>query len=139
TYVRSLTLGIIIVFFFIFCIQKIVSSSRTKTTKDGLVVQEEVVNFILKNEKHTNNFCIRVYTPPVISYTYNYLFLYAHMNIKTSIPQTEWVNKTCWFIMENDPYHFRLNEWKKIHEPKDQATITKKVFKDVVVAHYEIQ
>lgn len=100
---------------------------------DGLQVQETVANYILKNQNQTQEYCLRVYTPSVIPHTYNYLFLINKMK-----PNSEWINGTCWFIVEADSYKKRRDDWLVIHEPKDKHTVVIKKIKDVEIRHYKI-
>lgn len=121
-----------------FGISQIITSWRTTPKFEGLAVQRAIVTYILDHEKNTQNYCVRIYTPPVIPHTYNYLFAYEKMKIKVSLPGSEWVDGTCWFIMEPDPFNFRLNDWKKINEPEKKAIVTSKKIQDVLVNHYEV-
>lgn len=116
-----------------------VSSFKSTPKFEGLAVQRAVVSYVLANEKNTGNYCVRIYTPPVIPYTYNYLFLYEKLKKGVSLPNSEWVNGTCWFIMEEDPFKFRLQDWKKVNEPQEKALSVSRVFKDVTITHYEIK
>lgn len=117
---------------------QIIPSWQSSPKYEGLAVQRAVVAYILTHEKNTDNYCVRIYTPPVIPYTYNYLFTYEKMKGKIALPGSEWVNGTCWFIMEQDPYKFRLNEWKKVNEPERKAIVTSKKIQEVLINHYEV-
>jgi len=100
---------------------------------DGLQVQEAVVSYILKNQNQSQEFCLRIYVPSVIPYTYNYLFL-----TKKIKPSTEWINGTCWFIVETDSYKKRRNDWLVVNEPKDKHKVTITKMKDVEIRRYQI-
>lgn len=117
---------------------QIIPSWQSTPKYEGLAVQRAVVTYILSHEKNTNNYCVRTYTPPVIPYTYNYLFTYERMKRNVALPGNEWVNGTCWFIMEPDPFKFRLNEWKKVNEPEKKAIVTSKKIQEILINHYEV-
>jgi hypothetical protein len=76
---------------------------------------------------------LRIYTPPVFSYTYDYLFLYHHNKFQTQIAQKEWVDNTCWFILEKDDFKERKQKWIVDNIPNKNEVISKKLFKDVDV------
>jgi hypothetical protein len=44
------------------------------------------------------------------------------------MPKTEWVNNTCWFVIESDAYAFRLKEWTKNNIPEKGTLIETKKF-----------
>lgn len=121
-----------------FGLWQVVSSWKSTPRYEGLAVHRAVVSYIISHEKNINNYCVRIYTPPVFPHTYNYVFLYEKLKRDTPLPGTDWVNGTCWFIMEPDPFRYRLKEWKKIHEPEKKATITSKKIHDVLINHYEV-
>ncbi len=100
---------------------------------DGLQVQEAVADYIFTQQNQNEQYCVRIYTPSVIPHTYRYLFLVRHMN-----PSTEWVNGTCWFIVEADGFSKRREDWLGIHTPKSNHTVVVKKIKDVEVRHYKV-
>jgi len=104
-----------------------------KVPFDGLQVQEMVVNTILKNQDQDKEYCLRIYTPSVIPHTYNYLFLINKMK-----PSSEWVNGTCWFIVESDSYEKRRLDWLEVNEPKDTYEVSITKVKDVEIRHYKV-
>jgi len=128
----------IISIFFITQIFSLVQSNQKKPIKDGLAIQEDVMNLILSKESTKKDFCLRIYTPPVIPHTYNYLLLYNKLQGKINTPSSEWIDGTCWFIVEADSYKKRRDDWLAIHEPKDKNEVTITTFKDVEVRHYKI-
>jgi len=113
--------------------QQIYQSFTQKTPFDGLQVQEAVVDYIATNQDLTKPYCIRVYTPPVIPYTYNYLFVDRQMN-----PSSEWVNGNCWFIVEADSFIKRRTDWLTTNMPKDKHTTTIKRINDIEIRHYHV-
>ncbi|NTU72665.1 YfhO family protein [Candidatus Roizmanbacteria bacterium] len=78
--------------------------------QDGLVIQSRVVGEIEKREKN-KEYCVKIYTPPVIPYTYNYLFLYNSIKGNLPEPKTDWVQGKCWFIIESDDVAKRRQDW----------------------------
>lgn len=95
----------------------------------GLKSSETAVLYVI-NKVKKNDYCLRVYTPPVIPYTYNYLTSYYTRVNKQKLPQSDFVNNECWFIVEKDNYQFRLNEWRKSNEPKKGKKIFTKNYND---------
>ena len=110
----------------------------TKETKnnpiavDGLKKQLITVNKIYELNKEKKDFCVRVYTPPVIPHTYNYLFDYFH-DFKNKVrPTANYVNNQCWYIFEDDSFKFRIDQFRKEHIPSTGKLIKKEfVHKDV--------
>jgi len=134
-YIRFAILSTLLVFTLIH-----ISTTIKKTPKkEGLAVISEVVNYINSRERNLDNYCVRIYTPPTIPYTYNYLFLANKDQTGGNLPQSEWVNGTCWFIMETDPFKFRLQEWQKTNRPKKKAIIEVKQISDVTIERYTIE
>ena len=115
------------------CIINIYKSLGNKPPFDGLQVQEAIVNHILNNQDQKKEYCVRIYTPSVIPHTYNYLFLVNKMK-----PSSEWVNGTCWFIIEADSYKKRRDVWIETNRPKDKSTVEMKTIKDVEIRYYKI-
>jgi len=124
----SLILG-----FAILNIVNVRGSLANKVPFDGLQVNEAVVNYILRNQNLDKKYCVRIYTPSVIPHTYNYLFLVNKMS-----PSNEWVQDTCWFIVEPDSYKKRRDEWMRINEPKDPHTVDIKIVKDIEIRYYKV-
>jgi len=100
---------------------------------DGLAKHEVIVSSIISKTEN-RPFCLRIYTPPIHPYTYSYLLKQKGIN-----PSSEWVNGTCWFIVEADSFAKRRQDWLDTHMPKDKHT--KKVIhvKDVEIQYYEVQ
>lgn len=77
----------------------------------------QAVKYVINNNDTTKDYCVRIYTPPVVPYTYNYLFAYESRTRNIPLPSSKYKNKECWYIMEGDVYSFRLDEWKKTNIP----------------------
>lgn len=94
----------------------------------GLSTRMSVTNFIISKEKYNKNYCVKIYTPPVIPYTYNYLFFYKQYKKKINQPKSEWVNNQCWFIIEDDDYKKRQEIWVENNIPLNKKVLIKKYF-----------
>ena len=99
---------------------------------DGLRKQLMTVNKVYEINKEKKDFCVRIYTPPVIPHTYNYLFDYNH-NFKNKVrPTVNYVDSQCWYIIEDDSFKFRIDQFRKEHIPTTGKLIMKKsIHKDV--------
>ena len=85
-----------------------------------------------------SEYCVKVYTPPVIPFTYRYLFLYKNISKKISYPKEEWVNRKCWYIIETDDNKERRAEWIDKNIPRVADMVEKKLFNDVEILLYEL-
>ena len=129
---------VVTLLFFLTQMYGFVQARKKPFIKDGLAIQEDVINVILQKESIKKDFCLRIYTPPVIPHTYNYLLLYNKLQGKINIPRAEWIDGTCWFIVEADSYKKRRDDWLLVNEPKDIHTVTKTIFKDVEIRYYKV-
>jgi hypothetical protein len=114
-----------------FGLQKYTSYATGKLVYDGIKVQQDIVKYVQQTEKDTQHYCVRVYTPPVIPYTYDYLFLYQKIAYNIPQPTKEWSNKRCWFIIEYDSYTFRKDKWLVENLPQEGSLASEKRIKDV--------
>ncbi len=124
---------LIFVFLFLFNVSKFAKETKNnQVVNDGLRKQLITVNRIYEINKEKNNFCVRIYTPPVIPYTYNYLFDYYH-NFKNKVrPTINYANNQCWYIFEDDSYKFRIDQYRKDHIPTTGKLIKREsIHKDV--------
>ncbi len=136
-YIKYIFISIISLFLLIQLFGQMKSNTK-KPIRDGLAIQEDVMNVILQKESTKKDFCLRIYTPPVIPHTYNYLLLYNKLEGKINTPISEWVNGTCWFIVESDSYKKRRDDWLSVHVPKDKHEVTVTKLKDVEVRYYKV-
>lgn len=136
-YIKYLFISVIVLFLFT-QINASIQANKKPVVRDGLGIQEDVINVILQKESAQKNFCLRIYTPPVIPYTYNYLLMYNKLQGKINIPSTEWIDNTCWFIVEADSYEKRRDDWLAVHEPKDAHEVIVTKLKDVEVRYYKV-
>lgn len=123
----NITLIIIITFF---GINSFIGNIKLKKEPEGLITLINAVNYIQSHEPNLKNYCVRVYTPPVIPYTYQYLFLYNEFVYKKPQPRTDWNNNRCWIIMEKEQegkgYQERIIKWRKENIPNNAILLNKK-------------
>ena len=124
---------LIFILLLIFNISKFVNETKNnQIVIDGLKKQLITINKIYEINKEKKDFCVRVYTPPVIPYTYNYLFDYFHDFKNRVRPTTNYVNNQCWYIFEDDSSKDRIVKFRKEHIPITGKLIKKEsVHKDV--------
>lgn len=90
---------------------------KSDAEKQGLIEQVNVVKYIY-SQVGINDVCVRVYTPPVIPHTYNYLFNYYTQGTNRAIPTTRYVADECYYVFEKDFYQFRVDQFRKDHIPE---------------------
>lgn len=105
---------------------------------EGLRSHMKIVSYLYEKNKG-KNFCVRIYTPPVIPYTYQYLFSFYSKTKGLANPGQEFVNDTCWYIIEDDQYQFRIEKWRKENIPQDASLVTSKIFKDKKIETWKIK
>ena len=121
---------------FLTAIYSVITHIKSPKIYDGIKVQIDIVGFIQKIELNLNNYCVYIYTPPVIPHTYDYLFKYNSISKRISEPKQEFVDNKCWYVLEADPYAERKNDWINGHLPKDNPNlklIKEKQIKDVTI------
>jgi hypothetical protein len=101
----------------------------------GLRGHVKVADYLADLNKD-KDFCARVYTPPVIPYTYNYVFSYYMKTGKIKNVTTSYVDDHCFYIMENDSYQFRVDQFRKDHIPKGAKLVNSRQITDNV--HIEL-
>ncbi len=69
------------------------------------------------------DFCARIYTPPVVPNTYNYLFHYYNLR-GYKVPLENPVNDKCMIIVDSDEYVFRIDEWRKMNIPNNYVMVS---------------
>ena len=120
-------------------LNSLLNIKKQKTNTAGtLRLQSQVVNYILQKEQQMDNYCVKVYTPPVIPHTYNYLFLYGNISKLSPLPENDWVETKCWYIVEKDENNERRTEWLEKNIPHKAKIAHKKLFNDVEVILYEL-
>ena len=123
----------ILVVFFIFSVTHIMQDLKKPIVYDGIQVQEDIVGYIQSEVGGNSEYCVKIYTPPVIPYTYNYLFLYNNVSKDIPKPAEDWVDNQCWFILEYDDYVERKQTWIKNNIPEQSKKRKHKQIKDVTV------
>lgn len=83
-----------------------------------------------------SNFCVRIYTPPVVPYTYRYLFDYYSQSKNLKKPTESYVKKQCWYIVEREPYEFRVKKWRAENIPAGAQMLKKEIINDNI--HIEL-
>ncbi len=117
--------GLIILFLF-FNVSKFRAMIIDKKEVPSLGLRADVatVNYLYEQNKN-KPFCVRIYTPPVIPYTYNYLFSY-YSSAGYVKPSEGFVDKSCWYIFDKETYQFRVDQWRKDNIP-EKAVLEKKI------------
>ncbi len=131
--VQNILKYIVIGLLLIFTLLKLKLDFASPKVFDGIQVQQEIVKYIHDHEPNKTTYCVRVYTPPVIPYTYDYLFLYSEIKDGIKTPSREWQNKQCWFILESDDYKERKQKWIDENIPKNGIKVSGKTIKDVEI------
>ncbi|OGK39341.1 hypothetical protein A3A74_05220 [Candidatus Roizmanbacteria bacterium RIFCSPLOWO2_01_FULL_35_13] len=135
----SLLIAALLIIVLVNSANSVVKDWSKKPERKLLGNQLAIVDYISdKFGDKDREYCVKVYTPPVIPYTYRYLFLHKNISKKIPQPKEDWVKDKCWFIIENDDYKERRLQWLDSNIPKDAKVIEKKTFLDVDVALYEI-
>lgn len=110
-----------------------VLTTKKNIEKNGLEVQIQKVNYLYK-ENNNKDFCVRIYTPPVIPHTYNYLFSYLGKIKNYKSPSNDFVDNKCWYIIEEEQkgelYQQRITKWKKENIPKQSKLLKNEFFED---------
>lgn len=96
----------------------------------GLKADDLIVNYLIQQTNPKDYYCLRIYTPPVITYTYNYLFFYYSSRGITKNPSGEIKNKQCYFLFDKEAlgYEFRIKKWREDNIPKNMQLQTTKKF-----------
>lgn len=97
---------------------------QTLSTKDintnGLRAAELTIQTIQK-EVGQQDFCLKIYTPPVIPFTYNYLLNYYTKNHTMRWPFDKPINNGCWYIVEKEQngvgFQARITVWRHENIP----------------------
>ena len=115
--------------------------NTTQTANIDLRAHINVLNYLYAQNKN-QPFCVRIYTPPVIPYTYNYSFNYYQRVKKYPAVSTEYVNHKCWYIVEqeqdSDGYKARITQWRSENiSSKARLVRTKIMDSGTQVEHWE--
>jgi len=118
--------------FILFGVVSIAQDFRKPVQQGGLQAMKAAVDYIHSQELN-EKFCVKIYTPPVIPHTYNYLFFYHSYKNKETIPETDWVNGKCWIILEKDDYAERKQKWIDDNIPKASTVAQSSLIWDIEV------
>lgn len=113
-----------------FVLSKDILARREKKTI-GLSEPEATFEYIY-SKTGKNDFCLRIYTPPVIPHTYVYLMNYKAKTQGYKISTFNFRDNKCYLIVESDPYSFRIPKWREENVPKNAKMIEKKSITDNV-------
>ena len=84
--------------------------------------------------------CLRIYTPPVIPYTYHYLLDYYAGKYHIRYPKGDFVDNKCWFIIESDSYQFRVDGWRRNNIPEGSKLIKKNtISNNVTIEEWQLK
>ncbi|OGK21207.1 hypothetical protein A3C98_02215 [Candidatus Roizmanbacteria bacterium RIFCSPHIGHO2_02_FULL_37_15] len=129
----------LLIILLIISLNSILKDFKVKPNSFGTLKQlSQIIYFIHSNENKKSNYCVKVYTPPVIPYTYNYLFLYEKLSKNIPTPQSDWVNSKCWFIIEPDDNKERRAQWLNKNIPRLAKTAKETVIDDIEVVLFEL-
>lgn len=107
--------------------------SKNKPSLIGLKPIDLAVNYVY-NQVGKQDFCLRIYTPPVVPYTYNYLIGYYSRIKNLKQPKIDFADNKCLYIIENDPYQFRIDKWRKENVPQEAELIdSQKIGQDISI------
>ena len=136
-FINNLAYLLLIILLFINILNFYKNFISKKFVAEGLIKQKKVIERIYQLVGK-NDFCLKIYTPPVIPYTYQYLIDYQARIKKYSKPKLEYVNNRCFYIIEDDAYKFRIDRWREENIPKEAKLIKKeKLFKDIAIELWE--
>ncbi len=121
---------ILLVFFFIHNLVNFKNSLMNKKIPLlGLRADNQIINYFVKNEPN-DYFCLRIYTPPVIPYTYQYLLSYYAKMEAIKYPKGEFYKNRCYFIIDKELYQFRVDKWRQENTPRNAKLIKKITFEN---------
>lgn len=87
-----------------------VANNPPKSEPMGLLMHKNAIEY-LYTEVGMEPFCLRMYTPPVLTHTYNYLLDQQSRTGKGTYPRTEFIDNQCWYFVESDSYALRRTNW----------------------------
>lgn len=108
------------------------NSSKAVARLEGLAETEAAFEYI-HSKTGKNDYCLRIHTPPAIPHTYVYLMNWKSRTQAYKISTYDFRNNECYFIVESDPYEFRVRKWREENTPEGAELIGKKILTDNVV------
>lgn len=99
----------------------------------GLKMHVDAIDY-LYGKVGTGPFCLRMYTPPVLTHTYNYLLDQQSRTGKGTYPRSEYMNNECWYFIESDSFAQRRTDWilNNIPEGAEKAE-DHQISKDLII------
>lgn len=126
---QSWTAYIIIAAFMLFGIIQLTSTNTKKIPTIGLRADVMTIDYLYK-QTNNKDFCVRIYTPPIVPYTYNYLISYYSKVKKFKEPTKDFKNNMCWYIIDKESYAERLIEWRKANIPEKASKMKSQVMEN---------
>jgi len=121
----------------IYCFISLFIFSKELLNKEKLLRDFKAINqavIYLYSQTKNKDFCLKIYTAPVIPYTYDYLTSYYSKIKNINRPVTDYLDNKCWFIIESDQYSFRVKEWIKENLPENGNKLTShRINKDILI------
>ncbi len=99
---------------------------------EGLAQTEASFKYI-HSKTGKEDYCLRIHTPPAIPHTYVYLMNWKSKTQGFKISSYNFRNDECYFIVESDPYEFRVKKWREDNTPEGAKLIEKKALSENVV------
>lgn len=116
-----------------------ISQEPANTRIEGLRMQKTAVEYIVDNV-NGEPFCLQMYTPPVATYTYDYLLDYYARTTNFTYPRTEYQNNECWYFIEADTVVERRQAWIDKNIPSEAELIEEhKVSDALIIQKYQLQ
>ena len=106
----------------LFSIIQFTAADTKKPPAIGLRADVMTIDYLYK-QTDNKDLCVRIYTPPIVPYTYNYLFSYYSKVKKFKEPVKDFKNNQCWYIIDKEPYAQRLLEWRKANIPEKASLL----------------
>lgn len=92
------------------------TSYLQKPTPEGLHMHTVAISHVL-DRVGKKKFCLRMYTPPAITYTYDYL-LDEEVGQRGGVyPYDRYIDHSCWYYIESDANVQRRLDWMKKNIP----------------------
>jgi hypothetical protein len=141
-YRKELALKVVVAYLTLFALTGVAqvyakAQFRQEPPNEGLRMHTMAINYI-HNEVGGNNFCLRIYTPPVMTYTYDYLLDYHARTKGMTYPRTVYQDDQCWYIIESDRYSERRADWLNENIPTGSKKLQEhRISKDLVIQRWQ--
>lgn len=100
----------------------------------GIRKSEIIVEYIYAQAKN-KDVCVKIYTPPITPYVYDYLFQYYSRTKQYNKPVTDFVDNECFYIIDDEQkgYEFRITKWRKDMIPENSKVVHLKRIQDTLI------